>query len=115
VLKVFLIENKDVHPIHVERVNLIIVSSAVYQYRIDHGRLPSEEGFRDELAEYLEDASILSKIKYFRQGDEFVLVSPWKNKKFDTPDGFQNIRDFKGESDDLVLLSPIFRRRKTEW
>ena len=97
----------DVIP--VEYANLKMLCSAVHYYRIDNGKLPSEEGFRDEMSEYFEDANIPFNFKYFRQGDEFVLVSPGKNKKFDIPDGFENIKNFEDESDDLILFSPFPR------
>jgi hypothetical protein len=103
---------KDLIP--VEYANLKILYSAVHHYRIDHGGLPSEEGFRDEMSEYFEDANIPFNFKYFRQGDEFVLVSPGKNKKFDTPDGFENIKNFEGKRDDFILFSPFDIWRKTK-
>ena len=105
----FLIYDYHIDVIPVEEANLKILHSAVHQYRIDHGGLPSEEGFRDELLECFENVNILPEFKYFRQEDEFVLVSPGKNKKYDTPDGFENIKNFKGESDDLILFSPCER------
>ena len=102
--------NHDMHDIDVipvEKAHLKIVYSAVHQYRIDHSGLPSEEGFIDELSGDFEDPNILFGFKYFRQGDEFVLVNTGKNKIFDTPEGFENIRNYKGESDDLILFSPF--------
>jgi hypothetical protein len=109
---IFISPGKHIDVYSAEELNLKIVMHAIGCYRLDYGRLPSEEGFRDELSEYFEDANILSEFKYFRQGDEFVLVKPGENKKFDTPNGFENIRNFKGESDDLILFSPFDRLPK---
>ncbi|MHC4084183.1 MAG: hypothetical protein ACYSWZ_05395 [Planctomycetota bacterium] len=110
----YLLNDYPICVIPVEKADLKILYSAVHLYRIDNGRLPSEEGFRDELSEYFEDVNFLSDFKYFRQGDEFVLVSPGKNKKFDTPNGFENIKNFEGKSDDLILFSPFPKWRKDE-
>ncbi|MHC4641062.1 MAG: hypothetical protein ACYS32_05410 [Planctomycetota bacterium] len=110
----FLFNSYHIDVIPAEKANLKVLYSAVHQYRIEHGGLPSEEGFRDELLECFEDVNILPEFKYFRQEDEFVLVSPGKNKKYDTPDGFENIKNFKGESDDFILFSPFPRWRKDD-
>jgi hypothetical protein len=109
-----LIYGYHIDVIPVEEANLKILYSAVHYYRIEHGGLPSEEGFIDELSGDFVDANNLFEFKYFRQGDEFVLVSPGKNKKFDTPEGFENIENFEGESDDLILFSPFDRWRKDD-
>jgi hypothetical protein len=97
--------HKDSYP--VEYAKLKMIQGAVLNYKLDHNsELPSEEVFKESMVNYLEDVNVLSKIRYFKQGNEFVVVSPGKNKKFDTPEGFENIRAFTGESDDYVLFSP---------
>jgi hypothetical protein len=97
--------HKDSYP--VEYATLKIVQSTVLNYKLDHSsELPSEEAFKESMANYIEDVNVLSKIRYFKQGNEFVVVSPGKNKKFDTPEGFENVRSFTGESDDYVLFYP---------
>jgi hypothetical protein len=95
----------DLYP--VEYINLKLVCSTIDCYRIDHnGELPSEEAFKESLTDYLKDVNVLSNIRYFPHEREFVLVTPGKNGKFDTPDGFENIKAFAGECDDYVLFSP---------
>lgn len=99
-----------IHKTPHDKGKIHILQTAIVLYESKYSDLPTESNFRDvlltnklvqnEKAFYSDDTDIL--IRYFRQGTNFVLVSPGKNKKYDTPEGYENIKAFEKETDDII-------------
>ncbi|MHC5075977.1 MAG: hypothetical protein ACYTFM_06075 [Planctomycetota bacterium] len=98
---------EHIHTIRYQTIVLKITESAIRVYYLDNGILPSEDMYRESLKTYLEDKTILSQIRYFCESDNFVLVSSGNNKKFETPKGYQKIKIFNGETDDIIRFSQV--------
>ena len=89
------------------------LSVGINMYKIDYGEFPPEGNFKQLLLErkiidsedrfYSDYGNLL--IRYFRNDGNFVLVSPGKNGRYDTPEGYQNIRNFRGKTDDIVKFN----------
>ena len=45
-------------------------------------------------------------LRYYQDGENYILVSPGKNKKYDTPEGYEsikeNIKEFREKTDDII-------------
>lgn len=93
--------------ISAESVNLRLLVNAINTYRIDHGKLPLESHFKESMEQYLTDTSILSQARYFCDSKSFVLIAPGANKKFDTPEGYNNLNAFETQTDDTILFWPV--------
>jgi len=94
-----------------DMAKLCALSVAIVMYETEYGELPPEENFKQILLERNiidnEDKfyagygkNIL--LRYYRQEDNYVLVSPGKNEKYDTPEGYENIKEFREKTDDII-------------
>lgn len=104
---------KIICPMDVDEPKLSALSVALTMYENDYGVFPPEEDF----GQLLLDRNIIAKedvlysghgnilLRYFRHEDKFVLVGPGKNKKYDTPEGYENIKEFREKSDDIIRFS----------
>ena len=84
------------------RAELRNLSSIFRMYKIDYGSLPSEAEFKDQVKEYLQGQDMLMLVRYFCKESSFVLVNPGSNGKFDTPEGYDALKNFKNDTDDIV-------------
>jgi hypothetical protein len=91
----------------VQDINLRMLEHAINTYHNDHGRLPLESEFKESLKGYVQDADVLSQARYYCEGNSFVLVAPGRNKKFDTPEGYKNIRTSGTETDDIIEFHQV--------
>lgn len=98
----------------VQDINLRMLEHAINAYHNDHGRLPLESEFKESLKGYLQDADILSRARYYCEGNSFVLVAPGRNKKFDTPEGYKNIRASGTETDDIIEFHQVPEEREQQ-
>jgi len=78
------------------------LATAFWMYKMDHGSLPSEAEFKDQVKEYLQGQDMLMLVRYFCKESSFVLVNPGSNGKFDTPEGYDALKNFKNDTDDIV-------------
>ncbi len=94
---------------------LLCLSQALYSYKHEYDELPSEVNFKNQL---LSKSLILNEnlfysgrtnipIRYFRDGNDFVFVTPGKNRKYDTPEGYENIKAFKKKTDDMIEFGKL--------
>ena len=85
------------------------LATAFWMYKMDHGSLPSEAEFKDQVKEYLECEDMLQQVRYFRKGSSYVLIHPGSNGEFDTPQGYEALKNFKKRTDDIVEWSGRIR------
>jgi hypothetical protein len=102
----------------IDEAKLNSLAVAITLYVDDYGELPPEADFKRVLLEhnYIDKEDVFYSshkenmlLRYYQDGDSYVLVAPGKNKTFDTPEGYKNIRDFcvksKKKTDDIIHFS----------
>ncbi len=107
----------------VDRSKLKVLHTLILQYYMDYGRLLAPAEFKTRLVEdgYTENGEefyIYSsktsrvEIRYFVNGDDFLLVAPGPNGRYDTPEDYEALENLKETGDDRLESGTVRPRKK---
>jgi hypothetical protein len=95
------------------KINSLMV--AIILYEEEYGELPPEADFKRVLLEHKfitkEDVFYSGHkentlLKYYQNGDSYFLIGPGENKRYDTPEDYNNVRVFyeksENKTDDII-------------
>ncbi len=99
----------------IDEPKLSALSVAITMYENDYGELPPEADFKRVLLEnkFIDKEDVFysghkenTLLRYFQNGDSYFLIGPGENKRYDTPEDYNNVRDFyeksENKTDDII-------------
>jgi len=102
-----------IEKIDIDEAKLHSIATAIDLYAIKNKMLPQDEKVRELLLReefIVKDNVFYSEysdklFRYYSCGEKYVLVSPGKNRKYDSPEGYENLKEFKEKTDDIIRFS----------